>query len=64
MSPPAERRMETISEDDIEKIADRAVEKAMERLYLEVGKSILQKFIWLVGVGTVAMYMWIQGRGN
>ena len=64
MSPPVERRMETISEDDIEKIADRAVEKAMERLYLEVGKGILQKFIWLVGVGTVAMDMWIQGRGN
>lgn len=60
----SERRMETISEEDIEKIADKAVEKAMDRLYREVGKSILQKFIWLVGVGTVALYMWIQGRGN
>ncbi len=60
----SERRMETISEEDIERIADKAVEKAMDRLYREVGKSILQKFIWLVGVGTVALYMWIQGRGN
>lgn len=63
-----ERRMETLSEESIEVIAERAAEKAVQkitsRFYQEVGKSVLQKLAWITGVVAVGLYMWIQGRGN
>ena len=57
-----ERRMETVDEATIEKIADRAVEKAMDKLYREVGKSILQKLLWMLGVATVALFLYMKER--
>ena len=51
----------------IEKIAERAAEKAIEKLtnhvYQEVGKSVISKFVYIVGVCSVGLYLWMKSKG-
>lgn len=51
----------------LEKIAERAAEKAIEKLtdhlYREVGKSVVEKLFYLIGVCVVALYLWLQHKG-
>lgn len=49
--------------DEQEAIAQRAADIAFEKFYAEVGKSIVRKFLWVVGAVTVALLMWLGGRG-
>jgi len=56
-----------LTDEQIERIAERAAEKAVTKLtdhvYREVGKSIVQKFIYIVGVTAVAFFLWAQSKG-
>ena len=51
----------------LEKIAERAAEKAIEKLtnhvYQEVGKSVISKFVYIVGVCSVGLYLWMKSKG-
>lgn len=45
-------------------IADLAVKKALEQIYAEVGKSVLKKTLWMVGVVVFALFMYLAGVGK
>lgn len=51
----------------IEEIAERAAEKAIEKLtnhvYQEVGKSVVSKFVYIVGACSVGLYLWMKSKG-
>lgn len=49
--------------DEQEAIAQRAADIAFEKFYAEVGKSMVKKFLWIVGAVTVALLMWLGGKG-
>lgn len=53
-----------LTDDQIEAIAERAAEVAFEKIYQEVGKSVLKKLAWLVGAATVGLAMWLGGHGS
>ncbi|WP_445779328.1 hypothetical protein [Shewanella sp.] len=53
-----------LTEAQIDAIVDRAVEKTFNRVYQEVGKSILTKMAWLTGVAVVGLAMWLSGHGS
>jgi hypothetical protein len=57
----------TLTEDQIEEIAERAAERAMQKLtdhmYKQVGKSVVSKFFWIVGVISVGLYLWLKHKG-
>lgn len=57
----------TLTEDQIEEIAERAAERAMRKLtdhmYKQVGKSVVSKLFWIVGVISVGAYMWLKQKG-
>ena len=53
-----------LTEHDIDEIADRAAEKALEKVYAQVGASVLKKLAWLVGVVVVGLLMWLGSNGN
>ena len=38
-----------LTEADIERIAEKAAERALEKVYSQVGRSIVTRFLWLVG---------------
>lgn len=56
-----------LSEDQIEEIAEKAAEKAIEKLtgdvYKAVGKSVVQKLVWIVGAITVGGYLYLKKIG-
>lgn len=61
----------TLTEEQIEQIAERAAKKAAEKvmkdltdhMYRQVGKSVVSKLFWIVGVISVGLYMWLKQKG-
>jgi tetrahydromethanopterin S-methyltransferase subunit G len=53
-----------LTEAQIDAIVDRAVEKTFNRVYQEVGKSILTKLAWLTGAAVVGLFMWLGGHNS
>lgn len=58
-SPLTDAQVEKIAE----KAAERAVAKLTDRVYRDVGKNVVQKLFWIIGVVTVALYFWLQSKG-
>ena len=58
---PERRTRPTLTDEQIEHIAQRAAELAVQRMttdiYASVGKSVLQKVFWVVGVIATAMVL-------
>jgi len=54
----------TLTEEQIEHIAERAAERALEIVYAEVGKSVLKKLAWLVGVIVVGLALFLAGKNS
>lgn|GEM_PF-1824404 len=52
-----------LSDRQIEAIAERAAEKALEKVYAQVGKSVLIKAAWLVGLVVTGLLLWLGGKG-
>lgn len=48
----------------IELLAERAAQKALEKIYAEVGKNVLRKLAWLVGLVVVGLAVWLSSRGH
>jgi hypothetical protein len=64
MDEQAERRQTPhLSDEQIDAIAERAAERALEKVYTSIGKSVVSKFLWLVGSGALALAAWLNGKG-
>ena len=53
----------TLTDEQIEEVAERAAEVALERVYTQIGKSVVQKFLYLVGAAALAVYAFLKGKG-
>lgn len=53
-----------LTEDEIEALVERVTKHVVENFYKEVGRNVVQKFLWLVGVVTVsvATYLGLTGK--
>ena len=56
-----------LTEREIDDIAEKAAEKAIRKLtdhvYQEVGKSVVSKFVYIVGALTLTLYLWAKSKG-
>ena len=56
-----------ITEEDVERIAERAATKAVAKItdyvYIEVGKSVLKRILWLTGAAIVGVAAWMHSKG-
>jgi hypothetical protein len=56
-----------LTDAQVEKIAERAADKAVakltDRVYRDVGKNVIQKLFWVVGVVAVALFFWLNSKG-
>ena len=43
-------------------IAELAADKAYERFYLAVGKSVTKKLMWIIGAGAFAAWLYFNGE--
>lgn len=42
-----------LTEADIERIAEKAAERALEKVYSQVGKSFVTKILWICGAAAL-----------
>lgn len=57
------RRSITLDEKDVDEFIDRAVNRAVDRFYAEVGKSVLKRVAWIVGACAVGIYVFLKHKG-
>jgi hypothetical protein len=53
-----------LSEAQIDAIAERAAEVALNKVYTEVGKNVLKKLAWLTGAAVIGLAMWLAGHNS
>ncbi len=53
-----------LTEHDIDEIAEKAAERALEKVYAQVGQNILKKITWLLGLVAIGLAMWLGSNGN
>ena len=58
------RKTVELSDDQIERIAERAAEVALSKVYQQIGKSVVQKILWVIGAASLAFFAWMNGSGK
>lgn len=61
---PERRASYPLTEEQLEAIAERAAAKALEKVYASIGKSVISKFLWLVGSAALAALAYFKGVGK
>lgn len=51
-----------LTDAQIEAIAERAAEVALNKVYAEVGKNVLKKLAWLAGAAVIGLALWLAGN--
>jgi hypothetical protein len=54
---------EPLTEAEMDAIAERAADRAIRKMYEQIGKSVAQKIYWFIGVAVVGMMMLLAGNG-
>ena len=52
-----------LSEAEMDAIAERAADRAIRKMYEQIGKSVAQKIYWAIGIVIVGMLMLLAGHG-
>ena len=53
-----------LSQEELDLVAEKAAELVLNKIYAEVGKSVVKKLMWLVGVGFMALNAYLIGSGH
>jgi len=53
-----------LTDAQIDEIAEKAAERAFQKIYQNVGKSVLTKLTWMVGAAVVGLFMWLGNNGS
>jgi hypothetical protein len=65
---PERRRTITLSEQQVDAIIGRAVQRAIDasidRIYLNLGKALLRTILYMVGTTLVGAFLWIKTLGK
>ena len=53
-----------LTEQEIETLVERVTEKVVENFYTEIGKNVVKKFLWIVGIITIGLAAWMGLTGK
>jgi hypothetical protein len=53
-----------LTDDQIEHIVERVTERVISNVYTSVGKSVVTKFFWIVGVGAIGLVTYLASIGH
>ena len=56
-------RAEMLTNAEIDKVAKRAVDMAFQQMYEEVGKSVVKRALWVIGVASLGLMVWLSSKG-
>lgn len=54
-----ETRVIFLSDAQIDAIAQRVE----DRFYKRVGRKVVEKTLWLIGIGVTVLFVWLAGKG-
>ena len=54
---------EKLTDLEIDAIAERAAQKAIVKVYEQIGRSVAEKVFWFIGVVVVGMLILVSGKG-
>lgn len=57
------RRSNQITNDDIERIAKRAKDLALEEVYADIGKGVVKRLLWILGIGGTGLAVYLSSKG-
>lgn len=60
---PERRTAAFLSDEQIELIAEKAAEKALLKVYANVGKGIINKLAFILGACAIGILLWMGGKG-
>lgn len=67
MTPDRRKPSVQLTDEQIEEIAERAAKKAVEQMtnqiYLEVGKGVVKKALYLLGAFVIGVGLWAKAKG-
>ena len=52
-----------LTEAEMDAIAERAADRAIRKMYEQIGISVAQKVYWAIGIVVVGMMMLLAGNG-
>ena len=52
-----------LTEAEIDAIAERAAERALEKVYADVGKGVLKKISLVLGATVIGLFVWLKSKG-
>lgn len=52
-----------LTDNQLNALADKVYDRLKEKLFAEIGKTVVQKFLYLLGVGAVIFAAWAGGKG-
>lgn len=53
-----------LTDEQLEHLVERVTEKVIQNVYISVGESIVKKFFWVVGLGTLSLVTYFAGSGH
>jgi len=48
--------------EEIDSLAERAAEKALAKVYADIGQSVLKRIAWIAGVAVVSLVIFLAGK--
>jgi len=67
--PPSNKPavIEALTEEQIDTIAERAADKAVEKLtdhiYMEVGRGVVKRVVYVLGAFVIGVVLWAKKQG-
>jgi cobalamin biosynthesis protein CobD/CbiB len=56
--------MPSLTDKEIEDIVEKVTERVIENVYTSVGRSIVTKFFWFVGIAAIGIVTYLAGVGH
>lgn len=53
-----------MTDEEVDAIVERVTERVVENFYAEVGRNVVKKFLWFVGVVIVGLATWLGLTGR
>ena len=56
--------MANLTEKEIEDIVEKVTQRVIENVYTSVGRSVVTKFFWFVGVAAIGLVTYLASIGH
>ena len=56
--------MPNLTDKEIEDIVEKVTERVIENVYTSVGRSVVTKFFWFIGVAAIGLVTYLAGVGH